>query len=127
MEDETFGWRGKARTPIPLPTVLGGSAPLSLQDHGQTTHSTYNVMVFIVELRYLMRSYKGEGGYCIGGKFGGFPQKLLEVFKFGGFVQKYLVLAPFAIVSGTDKCLVALAGPFSVAYFPIFAPSLIGV
>ena len=31
----------------------------------------------------------------------------------------------FAAVSGTEKCLAALAGPFSVTYFPIFAlPSI---
>ena len=46
-------------------------------------------------------------------------------FKFGRFSRKHLFLALFAVVSGTQKCLVALTRPFSVAYFPIFAVSSI--
>ena len=48
--------------------------------------------------------------------------------KIGRFAQRnywqFLNLADLpktllAIIPGTEKCLVALAGPFSVAYFPI--------
>ena len=70
-------------------------------------------------------------GNLAGTKFVGWicPKKLLAVFKFGEFAQKsywrFLNLAELpktlhTIISGTEKCLVALAGPFSVAYFPVF-------
>ena len=71
--------------------------------------------------------------YCIAGKLGRYKiwqiclKKLLVVFKFGRFAGQYSVLALFTIVSGTEKCLVALAGPSLVAYFPIFALSAIGI
>ena len=67
----------------------------------------------------------------IAGKFGRYKiwqtylKKLSSVFKFDRFARKYSVLVLFAVVSGTEKYLAALAGPFSVAYFPNFAlPSI---
>ena len=38
----------------------------------------------------------------------------------GDFTMRYSDLSLLPIVSGTAKCLVALAGPFSAAYLPIF-------